>query len=90
MAPSVGALGWGKGEIGACLEGHCVEHGIVGDIGTTTPLLCSARASPRSRFGFGTWGYAPLSLLTPIRLTASDVFPSTVPHHRLSPLAGRL
>lgn len=78
-----------KGDL--CLPGgHCVEHGVVGDMGTTTPLLCSARASPCSRVGFGTWGYAPLSLLTPIRLTASDVFPSTVPHHRLSPLAGRL
>lgn len=56
----------------------------------TTLLLCSARASPVPVLGLGTWDYAPLSLLTPIRLTASDVFPSTVPHHRLSPLAGHL
>jgi hypothetical protein len=56
----------------------------------TSSLSCSARASPRSDLGLGTWDYAPLSLLTPIRLSTSDVFPSTVPHHRLSPLAGRL
>lgn len=71
------------------LEGHRLEHGAMGDTGSDITLR-SAHASPCPHLGFGTWGYAPLSLLTPIRLTASDVFPSTVPHHRLSPLAGRL
>lgn len=45
--------GWGQGEICACPEGHCVEHGVVGDTGNdTTSLLCPCL----SLFPFWVWG----------------------------------
>lgn len=53
QGPSAGGPG-GQGEPCACLEGHCVEHGVVGDTGNDTPsLLCSRLSCSALGLGLG-------------------------------------